>query len=139
MHLLARTTVATIVAVGLITAATTGVSSAAAKTAAAQYEAIAKPMDKDFAATTAVALEKHAPRYEHELLGLPVSGKSKTDVEKLVKAIRTAITDLEAADKAGSTKATQAKVNPAAETMEADVVTVRHDLGLAPQTAGNAF
>jgi hypothetical protein len=139
MHLLARTTVSTVVAVGLMTAAATGVSSAAAKTAAAQYEAIAKPMDKDFAATTADALEKHAPRYERELLGLPVSGKSKTDVEKLVRAMRTAITDLEAADKAGSSKATQAKVNPAAETMEADVVTVRHDLGLAAQGPGDEF
>ncbi len=138
MHLVPRAAVVAL-SVAVITLAPGGVGFAAPESAAQRYEAIAKPMNKDFTATTADPLEKDSPRYERELLALPVTGKSKTDVKALVGAIRTAIADHEAANLAGSSKATQAKVNPAAEAMEADVLTFRHDLGLPQIPQGDAF
>jgi hypothetical protein len=139
MHRIAKAGVSTALALTVITAATGGVSSASGKSAAQQYQAIAKKMNKDFKASTADPLEKDAAGYERELLGLPVTGQSAADVKVLVGAIRMAVSDLKAANKAGSSKATQAKVNPAAVAMERDVVTFRHDLGLPTLPSGDGF
>ncbi len=135
MHLIAKAGVSAALAL-VIAAAASGVSVAASKTPAQQYQAVATAIDADGSNSTPAKLERDAPNFEAELLAINASGKSETDLRSTVADFKTWITDLEATGKKKATQATKSKVQPATDTLVADEATLRKDLGLKPNKNG---
>jgi hypothetical protein len=135
MHSIARAGVSAAIALVLVGTAS-GVSFAATKTTAQQYQAIAAAIDADGNNASPAKLEHDAPKFETELLAIAATGKTETDLQATVTDFKTWITDLEAAGKKKATQATKNKVQPATNALVAKVAAVRKDLGLKPNKNG---